>query len=323
MPEPVSMDAVSTPPIASLPELTCFVSVADSGSFAEAGRRLGMTTSGVSKAIGRLEANHRVRLFNRSTHSLSLTEEGEQLLQHCRDLLQSHDRIGAMLSRVADGGAVGRVRIGAPPGLARKWLLPVLGRLVEQHPEIEIDVRCAYALVDLADEGIDLALRTGASHGLPGLFSQRLLTSGWRVYASPDYLARHGEPLSPNDLSRYRLLGFGAGGRARAWRFRSPAKEGWGDHFTIDVKTRIVFDDGCAAYEMAVAGHGLVWAPEWLAREDVEAERIAEVLADWRSEEEIVSVVRRERRLTPRRVSVVLTFLKQAADRWQAGEEVA
>ena len=315
------MDAVSTPLRASLLEITCVVRVAEAGSFAEAGRRLGMTTSGVSKAVGRLEANHRVRLFNRSTHSLSLTEEGERLLEHCRDLLRRHDRIEAILSNGADDGRVGRVRIGTPPGLARKWLLPVLGRLIEKHPEIELDVRCGYALVDLADEGIDFALRTGAAHGLPGLFSQRLLMSGWRVYGSPEYLARLGEPSSPDDLPRYRLLGFGAGGRAGAWRFRSPAKEGGGEHFSIDVQTPIVFDDGCAAYEMAVAGHGLVWAPEWLAREDVRAGLVAEVLADWRSEDQIVSVVRRERRYTPRRVGVVLSFLKEAADRWQARED--
>jgi len=94
----------------------CFVRVVEAGSFAEAGRRLGMTTSGVSKAISRLEAEHDVRLLHRSTHALSLTDEGEQVLDGARDVLRGCERLGLALSQAADGGRVGRVRISAPPG---------------------------------------------------------------------------------------------------------------------------------------------------------------------------------------------------------------
>ena len=100
-----------------------------------------MTTSGVSKAVGRLEAEHGVRLLHRSTHALSLTDEGERLLEESRDLLRRYDRVQSVLSHGADEGRGGRVRISAPPGFARKWLLPVLAPLLERHPEIELDVR--------------------------------------------------------------------------------------------------------------------------------------------------------------------------------------
>lgn len=292
--------------------------VVSAGSFAEAGRRLGMTTSGVSKAIGRLEAEHGVRLFHRSTHSLSLTDEGEQLLEECRELMVGYDRVQSVLSNMAEGRA-GRVRISAPPGFVRKWLLPVLGRLLERHPDIELDIRSAYALVDIAEEGVDLALRTGASNGLPGLSTQRLLSFPWCVYATPGYLAGHAEPSSPHDLAAHRLLGFrmGRSGRAGPWRFRAPHGGEDRGRFSIDVNAAIVFDDGSAAYDMAAAGHGLVWAPEWLASEDLEIGRVVEILADWRSDEEIVSIVRRDHRVTPRRLRVVLDALREAADLWK------
>ena len=261
------MVVVSTPSSpASLLQISCFVHVAEAGSFAAAGRRLGLTTSGVCKAVGRLEAEHRVRLFHRSTHALSLTGEGEKLLEGCQSLLRSYERVRSDLSEAADGDGAGRVRIGAPPGFARKWLLPVLGRVLEEHPGIELDIRSSYAIADLADEGFDLALRTGAADGLQGLSSQPLLSSAWCVYAAPAYLERHGVPADPGGLADHRLLGFRSDPRARAapWRFRKP---GTVDRLSLDVAAPIVFDDGCAAYDMAVAGHGLVWAPEWLASE--------------------------------------------------------
>ncbi len=114
---------------ASLLQLTCFVRVVEAGSFAETGRRLGMTTSGVSRAISRLETEHSIRLLHRSTHALSLTDEGEQVFDEARDVLRGSERIGVVLSQAADGGRAGRVRISAPPGFAHACLVPVLPRL--------------------------------------------------------------------------------------------------------------------------------------------------------------------------------------------------
>ena len=200
----------------------------------------------------------------------------------------------------------------------------VLAPLLERHPEIELDVRSSYAVIDLADEGVDLALRTGAAAGLPGLVSQRLLSSPWCVYATPEYLARHGTPSCPGDLARHRLLGFRTNGseRAGAWRFRS-STPGEGSQLSLDIDAQVVFDDGCAAYDMAASGHGIVWAPEWLASDDLRLGRMAEVMTDWRSDEQVVSMVRRDRKLTPRRLRVVTDTLLAAADRWKDRENRA
>ena len=306
----------------------CFVRVVEAKSFAEAGRRLGMTTSGVSKAVSRLEAEHGVRLLHRSTHALSLTDEGEQVLDDARDVLRGCERLGLALSQAADGGRAGRVRISAPPGFTRACLLPVLPRLLDAHPEIRVEIQASYNMVDLADEGVDLALRTGALAGLPGHVSQALFSSPWCAYATPGYLARRGTPSCPDDLAGHDLIGFrnSGDGRLVAWRFQDPAAGGEGGavrhdaqaRIVFDPHARVVFDDGSAAYGMACNGYGIVWAPEWLALGDVRRGRVVEVLREWRSGGMLMSMVRRERRLTPRRVKVVIDFLGEAAKLWQA-----
>ena len=156
----------------SLLQLVCFVRVVEAASFAEAGRRLGMTISGVSKAVTRLEAEHGVRLLHRSTRALSLTDEGEQVFGNARDVLREYERLGLALSRAADGGQSGQVRISAPPGFTRACFVPVLPGFMADHPEINIEVQASYKAVDLADEGVDLALRAGPLAGWPGHVSQ-------------------------------------------------------------------------------------------------------------------------------------------------------
>ena len=312
---------MSTSPLpVSLLPLACFVRVVEAGSFAEAARRLGMTTSGVSRAISRFETEHGVRLLHRSTHALSLTDEGEQLLGEAREVLGGVEQFGRLLSQAADGGRSGRVRISAPPGFARARLLPVLPALLDAHPEIRLEIRATYDPVDLADGAVDLALRTGPLSGLPGQVARTLFSSPWCTYATPGYLLRRGTPHTPADLAGHDLIGFrNAGdGRTRTWRFQDPGVAGAAGTVRSDTRARIVFDDGAAAYDMARGGHGIVWAPQWLALDDLGRGNMVEVLAAWRSDEMRMSLVRRERRLTPRRVAVVAGFLCEAARLWKA-----
>lgn len=128
--------------------------------------------------------------------------------------------------------------------------------------------------------------------------------------------------MSPDDLAGHDLVGFRnrGNGRVGAWRFQNPAVGDESGAVRYDAQSRLVFDDGSAAYEMACNGYGIVWAPEWLALDDLRSGRVVEVLKAWRSSEMLMSVVRRERRLTPQRIRVVIDFLCKAANLWQARE---
>ena len=225
------------------------------------------------------------------------------MLGDAGDVLRGCERLGLALSQAADGGRAGRVRISAPPGFTRACLLPALPPFLDAHPEIHVEIQASYDLVDLADEGVDLALRTGPLAGTLGHISQRLLSSPWGAYATPGYLARRGTPSSPANLADHDLVGFrnSATGRLGAWHFQNRAAGGESGVVHHDADARIVFDDGSAAYDMACNGYGIVWAPEWLALGDVRRGRVVEVLRDWRSGEMLMSIVRRDRRHTPQR----------------------
>lgn len=305
--------------LASLLPLTCFVRVVEAGSFAEAGRRLGMTTSGVSRAISRFEAEHGVRLLHRSTHAVSLTYEGERLFDEAREMLYGAERFGRSLAEAADGGRRGRVRIGAPAGFVRARLLPILPSLLDTHPKIQVEVRSTYALNDLAAEGVDIALRTGALVGLPGHIARPLISSPWCLYGAPAYLSRRGTPALPRDLDGHDLIGFRNAGEGRmgAWHFQDSSLESAKGIIRYEADARVVFDDGASAYELARGGHGLVWAPEWLALDDLHSGRVVEVLREWRSREMRLSLVRGEQRLAPERTRVVANVLFEAAKLWR------
>ena len=293
------------------------MAVAEARSFAEAGRRLGLTTSGVSKSITRLEASAGVRLLHRSTHALSLTEAGERLLAPAREALRSVARADALLAELAVGGASGRVRLSAPPAFIRSCLVPMLPAFLIEHPLVLLDLRATDATVDLAEAGIDLALRSGPLVGVPGHVGLPWFRFAWVVCASPGYLARRGTPRTLEELSTHDLIGFRniRTGLVQGWRLA-----GLTSPFPASA-WRLVLDDAEAAWRAVLAGIGVAWAPDWLAAEALAAGSVLELLEDRRLETTPMSIVRRDGTPIPARVKTVMAFLKsstKALPRWRS-----
>ena len=157
-----------------LVNLLHFARVVEAGSFAEAARRAGTTTSALSKAVSRFERQHGVRLLHRSTHSLSLTDEGERLLEGARDLLREVEQLEAALDHAAANGAGGRIRLGAPAPLIRACLARQVPTLLRASPGIDLDLKVDDGTLDLAAGSIDVAIRFGALTGQPGLVATPL-----------------------------------------------------------------------------------------------------------------------------------------------------
>ena len=293
---------------ASLIQLRCFVAVAEAGSFAGAGRRLGLTTSGVSRTVARLELGTGLRLLHRSTHSLSLTEAGEQLLEPARKALAGIAHADALLAELA-GSPSGRVRLSAPPAFIRSCLVPMLPSFLAAQPSVRLDLRATDATVDLAEAGIDLALRSGPLDGVPGHVRLPWFRFGWVVGASPDYLARRGTPWTPDALDTHELIGFRnvRTGLVEGWRLAGRAgpfpASAW----------HIVLDDAEAAWRAAIAGVGIAWAPEWLAAKALQSGKVIELLVDHRAGTTPMSILRRDGTPVPARVQAVVTFLKSSA----------
>jgi DNA-binding transcriptional LysR family regulator len=295
----------------SVPQLRCFVAVVEAASLAEAGRRLGMSAASVSKAIARLEQSAGVRLLHRSTHAFSLTPEGEALLEPAKAVLAAAVGFRDIAGEASAGSAAGVVRISVAVGLSRAVLAPLLGGFRQEHPDIHIDVRATNEIVSLADDGVDVALRSGSLERVPGHVQQRWLAFPWVFCAAPGYLDRKGVPEAIEDLRSHDLIGFRnlRTGQVQGWPYRAAD----GSSARLAPAVGLVFDDGDSGWQAALAGAGIACAPLYLAAQALRDGRAVEVLRPFRDEPVELSIVRRERRLTPPRVTALVQYLLQHA----------
>ena len=306
---------MATPlPLQSLLNILHLVRVMDAGSFAEAARRSGTTTSALSKAVTRLEQAHGIKLMHRTTHAISLTPDGEKLIEGARHLLREAEQLQGMLDRTG-GGVAGRVRLSAPGPLIRACLSPQLPALLRAHPRIELDLKVDDAQLDLAAEGIDIAIRIGSSDGQPGLVTRKLMSFPWVLCASPSYLQAMGGLASPADLARHHQIGFrdAGSGQLMTWQFTDPDGGGVVRHVP---RNRLVVEDMTTIWAMVASGLGTAWLPAWCGLDDLRAGRVVELLRDWRAPETTIHAALLDRRLIPQRARRVLDGLADAAVAW-------
>lgn len=262
-----------------------FVEVARAGSFTRAAERLGLTKSGVSKAITRLEERLGDNLFVRSTRNLTLTVSGETYLASCINALDIlRDTEEALGGR---GGAPrGRLRIDMPAAFGRRVLVPLLAEMCLEHPELHLTLSFTDRLIDPIEEGVDLVVRFGRSRDAAGLMAKTLVEQPQHICASPGYLGRHGTPANLDDLARHAcLVGFRRGTPAR-WSVCVDGVER-----QIDPPLTHQIGDGEAIIAMAVAGMGLCQMPAVLLREQLADGRLAPVLENVRGPDVPVQLV--------------------------------
>ena len=295
----------------SLAQLRCFVAIVDAGSLARAGRHLGMSTASISKAIGRLEKASGVKLLHRSTHALSLTQDGQRLIDPAREVVQAAGVFSRSAGAQTEGNAGGWVRLSAPVGFTRDVLTPLLPRFCRDNPSIRLDIRATNALVDLAREGVDLAIRSGSLERVPGHLQTPWFKFPWVVCASVEYLKGRQRPEQPGELTGHKLIGFRnqRTGQVRPWTFRQPGKKA--QVIQISPDAAAIFDDGGSAWNVVVHGGGIGSAPLWLAAEDLRARRVVELFREWRDTEVPMYFLRRGRALTPKRVHTVIAYLRR------------
>jgi DNA-binding transcriptional LysR family regulator len=230
-------------------EMALFVAVHDTGSFSAAARQLAMSPSAVSRAMGRIEARLGVRLVLRSTRALTFTAEGQAYLRAARRILADLDEAE---QEIADSGVPrGRLRVSAALAHGRLCVVPLLGAFVRRYPHILVDLALSDSLVDVAGGEADVAIRFGP---LPDstLTARKLGESGRVIVASPEYLARHGTPASPEDLHGHNCLNFNFRRAEPLWPFRRE-----GVDFALSVHGNIEANNGETLGELAQAGVGI------------------------------------------------------------------
>ena len=250
------------------------VQVAEARSFTVAAGQLGLSQSGLSRAITRLEQELGVRLLQRNTRNVSLTPDGRQLVEHCAPLLCGLEEAERLLG---DRPCVpsGVLKLTAPSMFGRKVLVPLAGQLLARHPQLQFELVLNDRLVDMVEEGFDAALRTGPISDVR-MVARPLRPLRWVTVAAPDYLARCGEPASVDALHAHVCMAVRNLRSVRLvdWQFRGD--DGQLRDFTPPA--RMVFDSGDPLVEAALAGMGIVQVMDFAVAEALADGRLVRVL---------------------------------------------
>lgn len=248
-------------------DIVVFAEAAQAGSLAAAARRLGMTSMTASRRVAALESELGVRLLHRTTRSLSLTSEGEAYLPHALALLAQETEGRAAVSR-DHSGAAGLLRVTASAPFGRKVVTPMLADFLRDHRALRVELLLADQVTDIAARGIDLALRIGPLRDST-LLARRLADNARGLYASPDYIAARGSPVTTAELEGHDCL---LPPGMTHWTFQ-------GDGKTVRqrVKGRFASDGYEALKEAALRGLGIARLSAWYVQEDLEAGRLVEI----------------------------------------------
>lgn len=202
----------------SFGEIAVFVRVVERRSFTAAAQSLGLTASGVSRVVSRLEARLGVRLIERTTRSLGLTADGDEYFARCTRILRDLEEADAAIARSPKGTPRGRLRVDAPATLVRLMIAPEVPRFLHAYPDVSLALTLRDQLIDPIAEGIDIVVRMAEPRDSE-LLHKKLGAIASVVVASPAYLARHGRPEKPEDLRNHATFGFVASGQPIGWRF--------------------------------------------------------------------------------------------------------
>lgn len=252
--------------------MRAFVAAAEAGSFSAAADRVGLTNKGVSKYVAALEDALGVRLFHRTTRRLGLTDAGHRYLDGARSALEQIETLEAGLG--TDQGAVrGRLRVTAPVTFGELYMGDIVAAFCGLHPEVEVDLRLSDRFVDLAEEGIDLAVRIGTLQD-SSLLARRVARTDLWVVASPGFLDTHGRPGAPEDLAGLPTIHDGNLRSGPTWPFVTD-----GQTRRIGITARITVNSARIASALAINGMGLALCPDYVAAPMVRDGRLERVLA--------------------------------------------
>lgn len=282
--------------MADLRTLAIFVKVAERKSFVRAATDLGITQSGVSNAIKRLEEQTGTRLLARTTRRVSLTDDGAAFFERCRQALAEIEEAEQVLKE-ARLRPSGTLRVDASVAFGRLKIVPLLGAFQKAYPDIKFSLTFTDRYIDLAEEGIDVSVRLGVLQD-SSLIARRLTSVQFRLVATPDYLAKYGRPKSLDDLAAHNCLAFTSRDTrlTRAWRFAAGDGE---DAFTP--RGDMSFTDGGALCEAACAGYGLAQMHDYYLDAEIARGRLVPVLDKLRPKADPVWLVYPPtRHLTPK-----------------------
>jgi len=257
-----------------LEDVLAFMAVFDAGSFTAGGQRLNRDASIISRRVSALELRLGLRLFERSTRHLAPTEAGSLFYSRMRAALSQMDEAEAEVTQ-AGSVAAGLLRLSLPATFGRQWIAPRLPEFMAAYPRVSIEADFSDRYVDLVAERYDVAIRIGDLQD-SRLVAKRLVTNERLLYAAPSYLAAHGTPATPEELSMHACLSNPRFERHPEWRFRK------GDELaSVRVTSRLTLDDPESLVTAAVAGLGIAICAKWLTVSQCAKGQLVPILPEW------------------------------------------
>ncbi|GAB5468513.1 MAG: LysR family transcriptional regulator [Rhodospirillales bacterium] len=291
-----------------LVEMNAFAAVVEAGSFTGAAGAKGLSKAALSRHVAQLEDRLGLRLLNRTTRRLSLTEAGRAFYEGCQRMLAEAEGAEAQVTALA-ARPRGVLRLSAPMSFGLTHLTPLLGPFLEACPELQLDLVLGDRVVDLVEEGFDAALRIG-SLGDSSLIARRLCGVTNYLCAAPDYLRGAGLPLEPQDLRSHDCLLYSYARSGRTWSFQNAAGT-----TSVEVTGRVVANNGDALLSFAEAGQGIVCLPSFFVAPALRAGRLLRLLPAWDSAEVgAVYLVYPARRNAPPKLRALLDYLVRKID---------
>ncbi|MEP5179732.1 MAG: LysR family transcriptional regulator [Rhizobiaceae bacterium] len=278
-----------------------FVTAVDTGSFTAAADRLGVSKKLVSKYVAQLEDRLRVRLLHRTTRRLSLTDAGARYYDRCQQLIEDFDGMESAL-RDDRQGLGGTLHVSAPVVFGESFLLPLIAEFCQAHPDLSIKLQFSDTYVDLADEGMDLAIRIGTLE--PSSMKARRLapTENWLV-AAPAFVDKYGKPRHPRELSKFECIYDTNFRSKRNWPFQID-----GAVRTVPISGKMSVSSLTAAVQLAVLGQGIALCPDYAVAKEVTDGRLVRLLPDLPQLDAGIYLVYLESRYMPARVRTFIDF---------------
>ena len=284
-------------------QIATFVEVVARGSLSAAARAEGIAPAMIGRRLDALEARLGVKLLQRTTRKLVLTNEGAAFLEDCQRILSElEDAESAVAARSAK--ASGHLLVSAPAGFGRQHVAPLLPSFLAEHREVTVNLNLSDRLVDVVGEGIDVAIRI-ASLSDSTLVGVKLADNQRVLVATPSYLKRHGTPATLGDLARHNCLAISSEGSQRGWTFRDGGKT-----VTLKVPGNMVCNDGAVLHDWALAGKGIAWRSMWEVHAEIESGKLKTVLDQYAAPGSDIYAVFAQRRHLPLRIRAFVDFLR-------------
>lgn len=291
--------------MAQFKQISTFAEVAIRGSLSAAARAEGVAPAMIGRRLDALEERLGVKLLQRTTRKIALTNEGAAFLEDCQRILAELEEAETSVSE-RSARASGQLTISAPAGFGRQHIAPLVPSFLSEHREVKLTLSLNDRVVDLIGEGIDVAIRI-ASLSDSNLIGVKLADNKRVVVASPSYLKRHGTPSTLDELANHNCLAFSGDGSQRGWTFRQNGK-----NMVIKVDGNMVCNDGEVLHDWALSGKGLAWRSMWEVGSEIEAGKLVTVLDEFNAPGNDIYAIFAQRRHLPLRIRAFVDFLRHA-----------